>query len=257
MTERITDHGNGFHSIRGEFRAFDLVNIGTVCSLVRLADGDFVFLDSYTLPADIRAEVDRLTDNGRKVRAIINLHPFHTIHCEWMHEAFPQAKLYGTHRHTQQWPTLPWESTYCDEDGFEALFAEDFAFSTPHGTRLVCDDETVHFASVLAYHPASGSIHVDDTLSRLDMPFPLSALPMSGRVDFHPTLGKALRKEKGAADAFREWAIGLGIDWAGAKRIVMAHNSTLELADGEFPDIIGAALGRVAGKLASHREVYD
>ena len=256
MTERITDHGNGFHSIRGEFRAFDLVNIGTVCSLVRLSDGDFVFLDSYTLPDEIRAEVDRLTDNGRKVRAIVNLHPFHTIHCEWMHEAYPQARLYGTHRHTQQWPDLPWESTYCNEDGFEDLFAGDLTFSTPRGTRLVCEDDTVHFASVLAYHPASRSIHVDDTLSRLAMPFPLSLLPMAGRVDFHPTLGKSLQEEAGAADAFREWAIQLGIDWADARRIVMAHNSTIELGEGEFPDIVGAALGRVAAKLDSHRAKF-
>ena len=256
MTERITDHGNGFHAIRGEFRVLGLLNVATQCSLVRMSDGDFVFLDSYTLPPDIRSEVDRLTDNGRKVRAIINLHPFHTVHCKWMHEAFPQAKLYGLHRHTQQWPDLPWEDTYCDAEDFEAVFGGEFAFSVPEGTRLVCEDETVHFASVLAFHHASRTIHVDDTLSRFDMPFPLSIMPLSGRVDFHPTLGKALEKRAGAANAFREWAIALGIDWADARRIVMAHNSSIEIGEGDFPDIIGAALGRVADTLEKHRQTY-
>ena len=85
--------------LRGSLRLGGIVDIGTQCALVRLASGNFVFLDSYPLTDAIRAQVDALTDGGTKVEAILNLHPFHTLHCEWMHSAFPQAKLYGTARH--------------------------------------------------------------------------------------------------------------------------------------------------------------
>ena len=92
MSDRLIDLGNGFWTVRGSLRIGGVFDVGTQCSLVRLANGNFVFLDSYTLTDAIRAEVDALTDGGARVEAIINVHPFHTLHCEWMHRAFPQAK---------------------------------------------------------------------------------------------------------------------------------------------------------------------
>ena len=79
---------------------------------------------------------------------------------------------------------------------------------------------------------------------------------MTGRLSFHPTLKKALIPEAGAADLFREWAIALGVEWADTTRIAAAHNAVLELDEGEFPDLIGAALGRVKPVLDAHREQY-
>ncbi|MAM41004.1 MAG: hypothetical protein CL949_21445 [Erythrobacter sp.] len=248
--------GENFWMIRGDLRIAGMLNVGTQCSLVRLEDGNFVFLDSYTLDNQTLAEVNRLTNGGRDVSAIINLHPYHTLHCEWMHGAFPQAKLYGTRRHETELPDLPWESTYCETAGFGNIIGPQLQFSTPDGTRLVCEDDTVHFASVLAYHPESGTIHVDDTLSRLTLPFPLSALPISGRIGFHPSLEKALEPEAGAADRFREWAIGLGVEWADARHLTMAHNSMVDLGPDGFADVIGKALGRVKPVLDKHRETY-
>lgn len=252
----MIDCGDGFWSIRGDFRIGGVVNVGTQCSLVRLGDGRFVFLDSYTLTDEVRAEVDRLTDGGKKVAAILNLHPFHTIHCEWMHRAFPHARLYGTARHHDKWPALPWEDEWCEAAGLPALFAPDLEFSLPKGVALVCDDDSVHFSSVLAYHPASGTIHVDDTLTYLDTPFPLSLMPMAGRLAFHPTLAKALKPEAGAADAFEAWATDLAVDWHSARRVAAAHNAVLELEHEELPELVGAALGRVSAVLKAHRARY-
>jgi hypothetical protein len=256
MSDRLVDLGEGFWSLRGSLRLGGIVDIGTQCALVRLASGNFVFLDSYPLTDAIRAQVDALTDGGTKVEAILNLHPFHTLHCEWMHSAFPQAKLYGTARHVDHLPELPWETLRCEHDALAELYAEDFAFSVPRGVTLVSDDETVHFSSVLALHRASGTVHVDDTFVYLRKGFPLSLLPFTGRFGFHPTLAKALEPRAGAADEFREWAIELGIDWADAGCIAAAHNALLPLDAEELPELIGAALGRVKPVLDAHRAEY-
>ena len=256
MTKQILDLGNGFRTIRGSFKVAGLVDVGTQCSLVELADGSFAFLDSYTLPDEVKAEVDRLTDDGRKVAAILNVHPFHTLHCEWMHRAFPQAKLYGTARHVEKLPDLPWQDELCEGTSFPGLFRQDFEFSQPAGCQLVCADEDVHFSSILVYHPKSKTIHVDDTLVYLKLGFPASVLPMTGRLDFHPTLGKALEPRAGAADDFREWAYDIGVRWADTRQIAAAHNTVVELEPETFPDRIGEALGRVRKTLDHHRQRY-
>ena len=255
MAEAIAQLADGFWRITGEFKVGGLVDLGTQASLVRLENGNFVFLDSYTLPADVHREVLRIVDDA-SVEAILNLHPFHTLHCEWMHAAFPAAKLYGTARHAEHLPKLPWQETRCEDVALAERYGGDFAFSTPEGVPMVCSDENVHFSSVLALHRASGTLHVDDTLVYLSKGPPLSLLPMTGRLSFHPTLKKALNPEAGAADDFREWAIALGIDWADTRRIAAAHNAVLELEQGEFPELIGSALGRAKPVLDAHREEY-
>lgn len=257
MTDRLVELGDGFWSVRGSLRIGGLFDVGTQCSLVRLASGRFVFLDSYTLNDEICAQMDAVTDGGAKVEAVLNLHPFHTLHCEWMHEAFPQAKLYGTARHLDHLPHLPWESLRCEQEAMAERYAQDFAFSVPRGVSLVSDDDGVHFSSVLALHRASGTIHVDDTFVYLRKGFPLSLLPFTGRLGFHPTLAKALEPRAGAADAFRQWAIELGVDWADARRIAAAHNAVLDLELNQLPDLIGEALGRVKPVLDAHRASHD
>ena len=256
MTRDLIDYGHGFWSIRGSFRVGGVLDVGTHCSLVRLSSGKFVFLDSYTLPAEVREEVFRLTDGGRQVEAILNLHPFHTLHCEWMHRTFPQAKLFGTRRHLEKLPELPWENIRCEQDELADKYRSDFDFSVPRGVALVCEDKHVHFSSILALHRASGTIHVDDTLMYLRKGFPLSLLPFTGRLDFHPTLAKALEPHAKAAQEFREWAIELGVDWADARRVAAAHNAVLELGNKELPDLIGEALGRARPVLDAHTEKY-
>ena len=253
MASDLQKIGEDFWRVAGDFRVGGVVNLGTQASLVRLGDGRFVFLDSYTLPDSVKAEVDLLTDGGDKLAAILNLHPFHTLHCEWMHKAYPDAALYGTARHLRKQPELPWHDERCESGVLAERFGADFAFAIPQGVPLVCDDESVHFSSILALHRKSGTIHVDDTLVYLDKGFPFSLLPLNQRVDFHPTLAKALEQRAGAAEDFREWAIALGVEWAGAKRIAAAHNAVRDLGPEEFPELIGAALGRVKSVLDAHK----
>ncbi|WP_370587245.1 hypothetical protein [Psychrobacter sp. JCM 18900] len=53
-------------------------------------------LDSYTLTGDVRQQVMALTNDGQNVEAVLNIHPFHTVHCAQMAEDFPQATFYGS-----------------------------------------------------------------------------------------------------------------------------------------------------------------
>ena len=108
-------------------------------------------------------------------------------------------------------------------------------------------------SSILALHRASGTIHVDDTFVYLRKGFPLSLLPLTGRLGFHPTLAKALEPRAGAADDFHEWAVELGVEWAGARRIVAAHNAVFDMGAGQFPERVGEALGRMKPVLDAHR----
>ena len=108
MSHEIIDLGSGFWNIRGSFKLGGLIDIGTQCSLVKLESGKFIFLDSYTLSDEVREEVMALTNNGDDVEAILNLHPFHTVHCAQMAKDFPKAINYGSERHKKQVPGVSW-----------------------------------------------------------------------------------------------------------------------------------------------------
>jgi hypothetical protein len=152
MTDKILKISNDFWNIRGEFKVFGLLNIGTHASLVKRGNGKFVLLDAYTMQDDIKQQIDSLTNNGVNIEAIINLHPFHTVHIEKIHGDYPNAKLYGTQRHIAKFPHLPWQTELTNSNEFAALFSEDFEFSVPRGFVFFSKNDHLLFASVLAYH---------------------------------------------------------------------------------------------------------
>ena len=244
MTEKLVDLGNGFWSIRGELKLAGVVDLGTQASLIERPGGGFVMLDSYTLPPRVLEQVRKLTDGGRKIEAIVNVHPFHTLHCEAAHRQFPDAKLYGLDRHKEKYPDLPWEAETTNSEECQALFADCLEFSVPDGIRLVCSSEHIHAGSVLAYHPASQTLHVDDTLSCTDLPFPASLLPMSGRLDFHPTIPLSLEKRDGAVDDFRAWAKDIAQRWSDCRHVACAHSKIVTMEPDGFEKQVLAALHR-------------
>lgn len=255
MDETIIQTGDGFWNLRGSFRIMGVLDVGTQTSLVRRRGGGFVFLDSYTLDGEMKRRVMEMTGNGTKVEAILNLHPFHTVHVARMHQDFPAAKLYGTRRHVERAPDLPWETQHTDSAALHTLFADDLQFSVPRGVDFISANENVHFSSVLAYHPASKTIHADDTLTYLKAPGLLRLL-IPQRLGFHPTLAKALEKRKGAAGDFRAWAKELSSGWQQAENLCAAHNHVLRTGSPSLSRQIDAALDRVAPKLDAHQKTY-
>jgi hypothetical protein len=255
----ILNVAENFWNIRGSFRVAGIVDVGTQASLVRLAGGGFVLLDSYTLVGAPRRLVSELTAGGENVEAILNLHPFHTVHVRWMHEHFPQARLYGTARHVERFPDLPWEKQRTEDSQLHETFSEDFDFSVPRGVDFISANEHVHFSSVLVRHRASQTIHSDDTLMYLRLPALLRMFGLANRVGFHPTLAKALERRQGAAEDFRAWARELIAGWAEAENLCAAHTAALLAPDNDGAPIaerLQAALDKVEPTLAAHERKY-
>lgn len=226
MGEQILKVSKDFWNIRGVFKIGGVLNIGTHASLVRRANGKYVLLDAYTLQDDIKQQVDAVTNNGADIEAIINLHPFHTVHVQRSHQQYPNAKLYGTARHIKKFPDLPWQPELTESAECAALFADDFEFSIPAGVDFISNNENLHFSSVLAYHRASKTIHSDDTLMFMQLPGVLGKMKKP-EVTFHMTLGMTLEKRAGAVNDFRDWAAGLAEQWSDAENLCAAHSATL------------------------------
>ena len=246
---RVAD---GFLNIRGSFKVGGLVDIGTQCSLVRRANGGFVFLDAYTLSRAVLRDVDALTSDGKDVEAILNLHPFHTVHVRAMHQRYPDAKLFGTARHLSRFPDLPWQKTRTEQARLHKMFEDDFEFSVPRGVDFISANENVHFSSVLVLHRASQTIHVDDTLMYVRLPQPLRVLGLRDNLFFHPTLRRALEKRKGAGQDFRDRAEELAKRWRNAENLCAAHTAALTAEQNQgasVHDRILSALDKVSGTL--------
>lgn len=257
MTDKILKISDDFWNIRGEFRVFGVLNIGTQASLVRRSNGKFVLLDAYTLQDNIKQQVDSLTNNGADIEAIINLHPFHTIHVAKAHANYPNAKLYGTQRHLDKLSDLPWQTELTNSNEFASLFSDDFEFSVPRGVDFISNNQNLHFSSVLAYHIASKTIHVDDTLMFFKLPGLLGVLKMP-EVSFHMTLSKTLERRKGAADDFRLWVAQIAEQWCDAEVLCAAHSQTLIVKNGtpSIAAMIMIALQREERTLRHHQNKF-
>jgi hypothetical protein len=183
------------------------------------------------------------------VRAILNLHPFHTTFVGAAAEQFPNARLYGTRRHRARAPGLRWESLHTEDEALHAQFADDFSFSVPRGVDLVAQSEAIHFGSVLALHKASKTLHVDDTLS-------WSTLPLLRGLKFHPTLRFALQRRAGAAADFRAWAQELVGTCGDVQHICTAHSRMLPDTEHSVQSRVRGALVSVSGLIDSHARRY-
>lgn len=258
MSEEILNISDDFWNIRGDFRIAGLLNIGTHASLIRRASGKFLMLDAYTLSDSLKSQVDSIMGDGENLEAIINLHPFHTVHVEGMHKQYPQAKLYGTQRHHEKFPHLEWEPELTESEACAALFADDLDFSIPAGVDFISKNENLHFSSVLAYHAASRTIHSDDTLMYTALPGPVGKFVRPG-VSFHITLSRTLERRAGAARDFRDWARGLADDWAEAENLCAAHTASLpasEMGARTIAERILSALRKVERTLRAHEKKY-
>ncbi|KAA0929390.1 hypothetical protein FQ082_01300 [Psychrobacter sp. ANT_H56B] len=245
MSDKIIDLGAGFWNIRGTFRLGGVLNIGTQCSLVKLASGRFVFLDSYTLTDDVQAQVMALTNNGQDVEAVLNLHPFHTVHCAQMAKDFPQATFYGSSRHHKKVPEVQWADDLVESDVVAERYPE-LKFSLSQGVHYIAPNEMIHAGSLLAFHPASKSLHVDDTFMSPPTKLLEAVLP---ELLLHPTTKKALKNEPNAGKEYCDWASNLADDWRDVRNFCAAHSYLVKFKDGEFEKALLKAIAKARPKL--------
>ena len=250
--------GEGLHNLRGKLVVRGILPVGTQASLVRRKNGKYLLLDAIALDDETRQWIRSQTDGGNAIEAVLHLHPFHTIFVESFHEAFPKAKLYGTARHHKRAPGLKWEAERTDEPALHEMFADDLDFMVPRGVHLIPTNENLHFSSVLAFHRASKTLHVDDTLNFVRLPFPFSLFKKE-MLGFHPTLARVLEERAGAASDFRAWAQELVERLGSVENLCAAHTTTLLARDVEGPSIaerVSAAARGLEGKLAAHEAKF-
>ena len=250
---QLADH---FWNFRGVLKVAKVVDLGTQMSLVRRSSGRFLLLDSYGVRDRDREALLALTDGGRAIEAVLNVHPFHTLHCRAVHEMLPHARLIGTSRHREEAPELPWEDGVIEEETTQAEFHEDLDFSIPAGVDFICRKSHVHTASVLVRHRSSGIVHVDDTISVFAAPGWLGRLLPQSKLKFHPRLAKALQSRPGAADEYAAWARDLADRWAGTPVVCAAHSAVRRLKPDGWRDEVMQALSDVDGTLSKHRKEY-
>lgn len=256
LPRRVIAVADGFWNIRAPFRIGPL-NIGTQASLVRRANGAFVMLDACPCDDETVAWIREVT--GERLEAIVHLHPFHTVFVKTAHANFPKAKQYGTARHAAKLADLPWEPERTESAAFQALFADDFELSVPRGVDFIPTDESLHFSSVLAFHPASKTLHVDDTILYLKLPWLLR--PFKRDVfRLHPTLPKVLERRADATKDFRAWAKETGERLQRIENLCAAHMAPLLARDNPGPSIAARfehAVGSVDGKLRAHDRALE
>lgn len=238
MSDDINDLGAGFWNIRGTQRVGGVVNVGTQCSLVRLQSGNFIFLDSYTLEDEIRKQVMALTDHGDKVEAVLNIHPFHTLHCAQMVKDFPKAVFYGSARHPEQVPEVDWSDDLVESAAVAKRYPE-LEFSLPKGIYYIDPDEKLHAGSLLVFHPASKSLHVNDTFMTPPLKILDAILP---EVLLHPQTKSALIDASDAGKQYCDWATDLASQWSETRHFCAAHSHRIEFAAGEFKEALLAAV---------------
>lgn len=245
MSDKIIDLGSGFWNIRGTFRIGGIINIGTQCSLVQLTSGKFIFLDSYTLTDKVRQQVMGLTNNGQDVEAVLNLHPFHTIHCVQMAKDFPQAIFYGSKRHQKKISDVNWSKDLVESNAVAERYPE-LQFSLSQGVDYIHANEMIHAGSLLAYHPASKSLHVDDTFMSPPHKVLEAILP---ELILHPTTKKALENKPNAGQEYCDWASHLAHEWRDVRNFCAAHSYLIKFKVGEFEKALLKAIDKARPKL--------
>jgi len=245
MSDSMSDLGSGFWNIRGSFRVGGILDVGAQCSLVRLNSGKFIFLDSYKLTGDVRDEVMALTDNGKKVEAVLNVHPFHTTYCAQMAKDFPKAIFYGSRRHREQVPEVNWSEDLVESNAVTSRYPE-LEFSLPKGIYYIAPDDKVHTGSLLAFHPASSSLHVDDTFMTPPMKILDALLP---EVLLSPTTKAALLDEPDAGKQYCDWAMAIANKWGDTRHFCAAHSHRIEFEKDEFAQALRKAVDKARPKL--------
>jgi len=214
----IVPVGPGFWNIRGSFKIFKgLIDIGTHMSIIQLSSGKFVVVDTIPLTDEIKGEIDQLTENGTQIEAVLATHPFHTLAFPAFHAAYPNAAYYGCPRHLKKQPELGWVGNLND-CSTRNKWSPEIEMRIPEGSEFVAPEPETHnhFNCVFVFHPASRTVHVDDTIMIGSNPGILLKLAgfKHGTMSFHPSIKNVgLYPTAESPYQFRDWLKEVIRDW--------------------------------------------
>lgn len=222
--------GPGFWNIRGIFvletmgMKFDISNH---MSLVQKASGKFLIIDGADLSSGSQRELDELTRGGSLVEEVLLTHPFHSLAIPYLFKKFPKAKFYGCPRHLrlEQFKHIPWAGNLMDK-ATRQLFEPDLILDIPAGADFEDPKPPAsnHFSCVFAFHPASKTLHVDDTITMVpNPPSVFRGLGFNpGQLYWHLSAQEALFDPT----AFQQWVDNVLMKWD-FDVLCMAHSTNL------------------------------
>ncbi|KAJ1567191.1 hypothetical protein HK405_006828 [Cladochytrium tenue] len=212
----------GFYTLKTDFKIYG-INIGSHMNFLRLSTGKFLVVDTVELDAASRAAVDKLTDNGALMEAVVATHPFHSLFFKPFQAVYPNPPYYGCPRHIRKCEGVTWAGNILENlDRWEP----DVSIRAPEGTDIVNPKpEYNHFAGLFVFHRPSSTLHIDDTVGLGDHPGFLGRLlgQRDGKMSFHPMLtGPGLLPDADAPSKFRCFIEAVVVDWK-FENLVAAH----------------------------------
>lgn len=211
----MVDIGSGLWNLRGSFTFLvGMVDIGTQMSFIRLSTGKFLVIDTCAIGAADKTIIDKLTNNGELIEAVVATHPFHTMFFEPFFKMYPNAEYYGTPRHLNRITSIPWKGNVAEEIVLKKWEHEGVFMRIPDGADFVTPAEDNHFSGVFVFHQASKTVLNDDTILFFDQPgFVLRCCGKSrGGMEFWD-LKKGLKPTKTAPGEFKAFMEKLIADW--------------------------------------------
>jgi len=215
---RFVQLGTNFWNARGIFK-LGPIDIGTHMSIIQVSSGRFVIFDTIEPDSQIQQEISTITANGTQIEAIVATHPFHTTYFPAFYAMYPNVKFFGTPRHLRTQPQIPWAGSVWDCD-VRRQWLPDIRMRIPQGGEFVAPQPELinHFSGMHVFHPKSGVMHVDDTLSY--------AADLDSLV-FHPSIaGPGLYHTRRSPDVFASWVQEYLNEW-NINTLAMAHKGVL------------------------------
>jgi hypothetical protein len=187
-------------------------------SLIRLNNGGFLVIDTVPLDTELKDEIDKLTDQGRNITAVLATHPFHTLSFPGFYEAYPNTVYIGTPRHIRNIKGIAWEKDDISSPAILQRWAPEVEMRIPAGAEFKAPvpEGSNHFSSVWVFHKASKTIHLDDTVMYFE--HPSTILKLAGKkadqMEFHMSMeGPGLYPAPDAPDLFKNWVKDILQDW--------------------------------------------
>jgi len=197
-------------------------------SFIKLNSGKFVVIDTVPLDDSLKMEINNLTENGNLIEAVVATHPFHTLAFPDFYAAYPNPKYYGTPRHLRNLTQIKWEGDISQNLN---LWSPEIEMRIPEGAEFNAPEPESfnHFSSVWVYHPASFTLHVDDTINYYPeelggfLGVVADLLGKTNTCSFHPSIeGPALYPTAQAPLDFQRWVTKVTEDWP-FENICTAH----------------------------------
>lgn len=214
------------------------LNPKTHMSIAQLGDGKgFVAIDAAALTPAAKAELDELTEDGKKLVASMHTHPYHTVAIPAFHAAYPagpKRRYLGCPRHLKKitkdstGAAIKWSGDLNDSV-VRDTFMPYIEMRVPLGSEFVnpLPANSNHFSNVFVFHAASKTVHVDDTVCYMPKPALLMrALGIKpSKMAFHNSISSVgLYTTAEAPLQFIAWFQQMLDDWD-FEHLVCAHDS--------------------------------